>query len=531
MAVYAYPVEHYAFWERGLGRPSLPHGQFGENLTVRGLTEDSVRVGDVYRVGSALLQVTQPRIPCFKLVHRMDAGPEFAKRFLESRRMGFYFRVLEEGELGSGDAIELADRDPDSVTIAEFIEITQFQTHDAAGLRRLLASRDLSTGPKGWREHLEKMLEKAERVPAAEGWREFREFLVDRKVPESETVTSFYLVPEDGEALPPFRPGQFLTFKLYIPGKPRPVIRTYSISDSPTHKDYYRVSIKREAAPAHRPDLPPGLSSSYFHDQVDVGTRLCIKAPRGAFYLDAASDTPLVLVSAGVGLTPMIGMLNFIAESDSRRPTWFIHGTRNGREHAMGAHVRHLAAERENVWAHICYSQPNAEDGISRDYDSPGRIDVALLKRILPGSACEFYLCGPTPFLKSLFNGLLAWGVPESRIQYEFFGPATVLREGRAEAPELATRTAREAAADVRVTFARSGVIAAWSPSAESILDLAEAQGLRPDFSCRSGICQSCICRLLDGEVEYVQEPMDVPDPGCVLICCSKPKTSIVVDV
>ena len=169
MAVYAYPVEHYAYWERELGRASLPHGQFGENFTVRGLTEETARVGDVYRIGTALLQVTQPRIPCFKLVHRMDAGPEFAKRFLESRRMGFYFRILREGEVGTGDAIELVERADDSVTIAEFIEFTQFQTHDPVGLRRVLASRDLSSGSKGWREHLEMMAEKAERVSAARG--------------------------------------------------------------------------------------------------------------------------------------------------------------------------------------------------------------------------------------------------------------------------------------------------------------------------------------------------------------------------
>ncbi len=163
-----------------------------------------------------------------------------------------------------------------------------------------------------------------------------------------------------------------------------------------------------------------------------------------------------------------------------------------------------------------------------RDYENRGQIDVELLERILPGRDFEFYLCGPPPFMKSLYNGLLAWGVPESRIRYEFFGPATALKpeeEGRA-----ATRTA-EVTGAIQVSFARSGVIASWDPSSESLLDLAEAQGLSPDFSCRSGICQSCICELLDGEVEYFQEPLDVPDPGCVLICSAIPKTDVVVDV
>jgi hypothetical protein len=473
------------------------------------------------------LQVTQPRIPCFKLVYRMDAGPEFAKRFLESRRMGFYFRILREGEVGTGDAIELVERADDSVTIAEFIEFTQFQTHDPVGLRRVLASRDLSSGSKGWREHLEMMAEKAERAPRARGWENFRTFVVDRKLAESDVVTSFHLVPEDGEALSAFQPGQFLTLKLYIEGQPRPVIRTYSLSDSPSHEDHYRISIKREDAPA--PELPPGVSSTHFHDRVEVGARLCVKAPRGQFTLDPGADTPVVLVSAGVGLTPMISMLNAIVESGRQRTTWFIHGARNGREHAMGAHVRRLAAENDNVRVHIRYSQPREEDVQDRAYETRGHVDVELLQAILPERDFDFYLCGPTPFLKSLYRGLLAWGVPESRIRYEFFGPATALKAGE-EGDRPAARTP-DVTGDIQVTFARSGVTAPWDPSAESLLDLAEAQGLRPDFSCRSGICQSCVSKLLDGEIEYFQEPLEVPDPGCVLICSAKPRTDVVIDV
>ncbi len=390
-----------------------------------------------------------------------------------------------------------------------------------------IGGKEVSTGTKGCREHLEMMAEKAERVSTAHGWDAFRPFVVDRKVSESDTVVSFYLVPQDGEALAGFQPGQFLTFKLYIEGQPRPVIRSYSISDSPSHKDYYRVSIKREAAP--EPELPAGISSTYFHDRVEVGTRLLVKPPRGQFYLDPGADSPVVLLSAGVGLTPMISMLNAIVESGSQRPTWFVHGARDGREHAMGAHVRHLGAENDNVHVHISYSRPREQDMAGRDYESRGRIDVELLERILPGRDFEFYLCGPTPFLKSLYNGLRAWGVPESRLRYEFFGPATELKPE--EEPGKAAARTPEITGAIQVSFERSGVIASWDPSSESLLDLAEAQGLRPDFSCRSGFCQSCICKLLDGEVEYFQEPLDVPDPGWVLICSAKPKTDVVVDV
>ncbi len=524
MAVYAYPVEHYAFWQEQLGDDGFPHGQFGENLTVSGLSENTVRVGDIFRIGGALLQVTQPRIPCYKLAVRMKQGPDFPARFQQSGRMGFYFRVLEEGEIGAGDPIEPIESDEESATIAEFIRVYLHDSHDPVALKRVLASRDLGDA---WRVYLEKMLKKAEPVTGPAGWQGFRTFVVDRAVPESETITSFYLKPKDGEPLPGFLPGQFLTFRLQVPDHPRPVLRTYSLSDSPNHPHYYRVSVKRLAPPDDHPDLPAGLSSSYFHDHVVPGSALCVKSPRGKFHLDPDDDTPVVLLSGGVGLTPMVSMLNSIVESTSNRTVWFVHGTRNGREHAMGDHVRRLAAEHDNVHAHVLYSRPQPEDVEGRDYDSRGRVDMALVKS-LPPAAYDFYLCGPTPFMKTLYNGLLEWGVPENRIYYEFFGPASAFKEG------AAARPAHEAAAtagELTVRFAKSGIASAWDPSAESILAFAEAQGLRPDFSCRTGICQTCVSTLVEGDVEYVTEPLDRPDPGCVLICCSVPRTNVVLDL
>jgi ferredoxin-NADP reductase/MOSC domain-containing protein YiiM len=525
MAVYAYPAEHYPFWQADLGRAAFPFGQFGENLTVEGLTEETVRVGDVLRVGGALLQVSQPRIPCYKLALRMGEGPDFPKRFQDSGRLGFYLRVIEEGEVGAGDAIERVDSDPRSVTIAEFIRVYLHETRDPDSLRRVLASRDLGDA---WRIYLERMLEGAGPNPGPRGWEGHRTFVVCRTVPESETITSFYLAPQDGKALPAFRPGQFLTLELDIPGQPRPVTRTYTISDSP-HPDHFRLSIKREPPPADRPDAPPGLSSSYFHEEVVPGTKLRAKAPRGDFWLDPDDDTPVVLVSAGVGLTPMISMLNAIAAAGSERPVWFIHGARNGREHALGGHVRRLAAEYSNVQLHISYSRPGPEDVEGRDHDGTGHVSVELLKRMLPPAAYDFYLCGPTPFMKSLYNGLLAWGVPRGRIHYEFFGPASVLEAGTEKAPT--SRAVDEGAPAADVVFRRSGVTLAWDPGVGSILELAEAHGLRPDYSCRSGICHTCMCKLVAGEVSYTVEPADVPDPGSVLICCSVPRTNVIIDI
>ena len=359
----------------------------------------------------------------------------------------------------------------------------------------------------------------------------FRTFVVDRKVPESKTVTSFYLVPEDGSSLDDFLPGQFLTFKLTIPGQAKPVIRTYSLSDRP-NRDYYRVSIKREGAPPDQPDVPPGLSSNYFHDHIDVGTTLSVGPPRGKFHLNRDSQRSVVLLGGGVGLTPMISMMNELAQSDPVRPVWFIHAVRNSGEHAMGNHVRGLVREHDNVNAHIRYSDPSPGDTHGRDYDSTGHVDMALLKQVLPFDNYEFYLCGPPPFMKSLYCGLISLGVAEPRIHYEFFGPASLLTEEAGPCGQAPVRSAeQELTGETQVTFALSGLTVAWDTTFETILDLAEHHGLSPAYSCRSGICHTCICKLTEGEVEYIEEPLDPPDPGHVLICCSRPRSTLVIEV
>ncbi|MCH7777941.1 MAG: MOSC domain-containing protein [Gemmatimonadetes bacterium] len=524
-AVYAYSHENYDYWARELGRDDFAIGQFGENFTVEGMLDDEVCVGDVFRIGGALVEVSQPRIPCYKLALKMGIEG-FQNRFLESGRVGFYFRVLEEGEVGAGDEVVLVKRDSRGMTVREVSDLLYFDKENLEATRQALHIPALS---HGWKGSFAERLAKAE--TSTEGRKGLRSFVVERKEPESETITSFYLVPEDGAPLPGFLPGQFLTLELDIPGQPRPVIRTYSLSDSP-NPEYYRLSIKREPAPADEPDLPAGLSSNYFHDQVEVGTTLRVGAPRGKFHLDPDSERAVVLLSGGVGLTPMISMLNAIVQSDAPRPVWFVHGTRNGREHAMGAHVRRLAEENENVHVHIRYSQPDPDDVEGRDYDSRGRVDMALLKQVLPFDDYDFFICGPTPFMRSLYCGLLSLGMSESRIHYEFFGPGSMLTEESKPAGPVEVPTAEaELTGGTQVTFARSGVTASWDPACESILELAERQGLNLAYSCRSGICHTCMCELTEGEVEYLDEPLDEPDPGYVLICCSMPKTNLVLDV
>ena len=523
-AVCVYSFDNYAYWERELARKDFTPAQFGENFTVEGMLDEDVRVGDVFRIGTALFQVTQPRVPCYKLAIKMGVEG-FYDQLLASGRLGFYFRVLEEGNVGAGDGIERIQVSPIDMTILEINKLMYYEKDNLDGARKSLRVEALSPG---WRTTFEGRLARAD-LPASIQ-EELRTLVVNRKVPESETITSFYLVPEDGKPFERFLPGQFLPLKLDIPGQDEPVLRTYSLSDSPD-RDYYRLTIKREPAPPDRPDLYPGVSSSYFHDQIEPGSKLLAKSPRGTFFLDPHGENPVVLLSAGVGLTPLISMLNSIVDAGSDRPVWFIHGGRNGREDAMGSHVRQVATENSNVRIHIRYSRPLSEDRVGRNYDDEGHVDIDLVKRLLPGKDLDFYLCGPTPFMKSLFNGLLHWGVSESRIHYEFFGPASAFKERTRVATAKRAAEASECCQDIEVTFSKSAVTTNWNPSFESILDLAEANGLNPDYSCRSGICHTCICKLEEGEVEYILEPLEPPAQGSVLICCSKPKTHVVVTV
>ena len=521
-AVYVYSRENYEYWMAELGRNDFTHGQFGENFTVEGMLDDEICIGDIFRVGDALVEVSQPRIPCYKLAIKMGIE-DFQNRFLKEGRVGFYLRVLEEGEVGAGDSIELLHRTSKGLTVREVSDLLFFDKSNLDGTEKALSIPALS---HGWKGSFEDRLAKK----GSSSGKGFHTFRVDRKVLESETICSFYLVSEDGASLHEFLPGQFLTFKLTIPGQSEPVIRTYSLSDSP-NRDYYRVSIKREPAPPGLADVPPGLSSNYFHDHVEVGTTLSVGPPRGKFHLERDSERPVVLLSGGVGMTPMISMMNELIQRDPKRPVWFIHGVRNGGDHAMGEYVRRMGRENDSANIHIRYSDPSPDDAEGRDYDSTGRVDIALLKQVLPFDNHEFYLCGPPPFMKSLYCGLLSLGIAESSIHYEFFGPASVLTEEAGPCGQAPARSAQEElAGEMEVTFARSGLTVPWDNSFETILDLAEHHGLSPAYSCRSGICHTCICEIVEGEVDYTEEPLDPPDDRCVLICCSKPKSKLVIE-
>ncbi|MDJ1159547.1 pyridoxamine 5'-phosphate oxidase family protein [Chelatococcus sp. SYSU_G07232] len=347
----------------------------------------------------------------------------------------------------------------------------------------------------------------------------YRRFTVTRIEDESETVRSFYLEPADGGGLAGHRPGQFLPIALDIAGEPRPVRRTYTLSEEANGR-HYRISVKRAGTGA--------LASTWLHDTVGPGTTVRAMAPRGDFTLDPDSRRPVVLISGGVGITPTIAMLDHLlggTEDRMRYPgrrVWSIHAARHGGEHAFAAHVRALATRRSTLAVHVRYSAPRAGDVLGRDHDSVGRIDAELLKGLLPLDDYDFYLCGPQGFMQSVYNMLLGLGVRDERIRHEAFGPARLERRGPAAVAAQVLPPAVEAA----VTFEASGVAAAWDPSRGSLLDLAEAAGIDAPWSCRSGTCGTCAVRLVAGAVTYAAAPSASPGEGEALLCCALPASA-----
>jgi ferredoxin-NADP reductase len=360
---------------------------------------------------------------------------------------------------------------------------------------------------------------------AQTGWNGLRKFTVAQKISQCDDIYSFYLKPHDGRPLPAFKPGQYLTFQLDLPGRDKPLIRCYSLSDSPHQKDYYRVTIKKEKAPPDKPELPHGAGSSFFADTVKEGDILNVKAPTGHFFLDMTRTNPVVLVAGGVGITPMLCMANAIAASGSRRETYFFFGVRNVREHIHKAELEKLAAENDNIHLHVCYSKPGERDVKGKDYQHEGRVGIELLKEILPSNNFEYYLCGNGAFMKSITDGLEAWGVPDKDVFFEAFGPATVKKKAAAPTPAETTHLQK-----VMVTFARSNKTVRWEPSLENLLEFAKAQGVKIDSGCCAGSCGSCVVAIKSGEVNYLKKPDAEPEAGTCLTCVCRPKNDLVLD-
>lgn len=361
-------------------------------------------------------------------------------------------------------------------------------------------------------------------------WNGFRKFRVSKKQIEAKDQCSFYLTPHDGRPVPPFRPGQFLTFRLDVPDQKKPIIRCYSLSDC-SRPDYYRVTIKR-VPPPRDTDHPPGLSSNFFHDSIEEGQILDVRAPGGHFFLDTTRSTPVVLIGGGIGLTPVLSMVNHIVETGSKRETWFFYGVQNGEDHAMKEHLRKIDEEHDNIKICVVYSRPReGEDVEGRDYKYKGRVGADLFREVLPSNNYDYYFCGPPPMMNTLFEGLREWDVPEDHIHYEAFGPATVSKKKDADkATEKAPSAVSETATSIIVNFAKTGKEIAWDPDIGSLLDLAEDNDIPIDSGCRAGNCGTCETAIKSGDVDYLSEPGEAPEGGTCLACISVPKGPITLD-
>ena len=526
-AVMVYQMDAYRYWETQLGRNDFSFGQFGENFTVDGLPDDEVSIGDRYRIGSVLFEVTQPRVTCYRVGIRM-AEPAMASLLVSHHRPGFYFRVLQEGEVGAGDEIVKVADGPEGITVADIDALLYLPNPSREQLERSLRVPALS---QGWKTSLKAIADQKTSEggypglkassgppPAWPGFRPLRVAEVDR---EAVNVVSLSIEETDGAPLPPARPGQFLVLRLHTTPNGPLLLRNYSMSGIPGARTY-RVTVKRETN---------GVVSSYLCDHAHPGDILEVSAPRGGFIL-RSGDAPIVLLSAGIGATPVLAMLHSLSSEASLREVWWIYGARNRAEHPFAKESRSLMQTLVNSRSHIVYSKPDSGDKAGLDYDSVGHVDAPLLDRLGVTRDADFYLCGPPSFLRDLTAGLKTWGADSTRIYAEVFGPETPITPGIAPASHPPVHApAGEPGTGPGVSFTRSGLTVPWDPRFSSLLELAEACDVPVQWSCRTGVCHTCECALIGGTVQYEPDPLEAPATGNVLICCSRPSGDVEIDL
>ena len=516
-AVFVYQIDSYRYWERELGRDDFSYGQFGENFTVEGLADDDVCIGDRYRIGHALFEVTQPRVTCYRVGIRMDE-PTMPTLLVSHHRPGFYFRVLEEGLVQAGDEIEKVAGGPEQLTVADIDALLYLPNKSRVHLYRALRVPALS---EGWQESFRELLAKADGdTPTAPAWAGFQPLRVAAIRPESSTIRSFLLVPTgDTAAAPDSAPGQYLTLRIRPDNDGQQLIRSYSLSDVADERGY-RISVKRE-----------GAGSRYLHERVKVGDVLDVAAPRGAFVLREGTR-PVVLISAGVGATPVLAMLHALASEHATRTVWWLHGARNHREHAFGNEVDELLAALPDGHRLVAYSQPATADAPDGGHDLSGRVDLTVLKQAGIPKDGDYYLCGPDGFMHAMGAALAAHGVAPERIATEIFGAVTVHCSGMVKPGGRAPHPPDGPAGNgPSVNFSRSNLEVPWDDRYPSLLDLAEACDVPVAFGCRNGTCHNCESGLLDGEVTYEIEPLEPPPDGRVLVCSTRPSSELTLDL
>ena len=528
-AVFVYQIDSHRYWAERLGRTDFAPGQFGENFTVDGLPDDVVCIGDRYRIGSALFEVTQPRTTCYRVGIRTNE-PRMPALLTGSGRPGFYFRVIEEGEVGAGDPIAKVSDGPEGMTVAEVNALLYSSEHPRDRLERVLRIEALSPG---WRWSFEQLLRNpadgtggnaglspaAAAHPAEPGFRSLAVTGIQR---ESVDVLSLTLGSPDGRPLPTALPGQYVALRLRPSPDGPPLYRSYSLS-GPVSTERYRISVKVE---------PHGVAGLWLRDHVRVGDRLDVSAPRGSFVL-GAGEGPVVLLSAGIGATPVVAMLYALSSARSNRPVVWLYGARDKQHHPFAAEVRRLMDALGHGRSCVCYSVPGPGDTTPGNYDTAGHLSRAVLEQVgLPGGA-DVYLCGPNRFMAEMKEALAGLGVTPDRIHAELFNGGEWLTPGVvgavARQPHLP-----EHGADTGplVSFARSGIAAHWNSSAyQSVLELAEACDVPVRWSCRTGVCHNCESGLVSGNVVYDPEPLDRPAEGNLLVCCARPVGDVVVDL
>ncbi|MEE4545123.1 MOSC and FAD-binding oxidoreductase domain-containing protein [Streptomyces sp. V4-01] len=520
-AVLVYQTASYRYWEEHLKR-DLEFGDFGENFTVDGLPDDEVCIGDRYRIGEAEFEVTQPRVTCYRVGLRLGE-PKMAALLVAHHRPGFYLRVIAEGHVKEGDEIVRTRTGPGALSVADTDALLYLPDPDPDRLRTALAVPALSPG---WRQSFREMTERKPPEAAAEagaadtGWPGFKALRVTRMVPETPGVCSVHLAPADGTALPVARAGQYLSVRI-TDGPAPPPVRSYSLSSAPG-ADGYRISVKRE---------PHGRVSGYVHTALKPGAVIDIAGPRGDFVL-ADGTEPVLLISAGIGVTPVLAMLHQLAAAHSTRQVWWIHTARDRAQHAFAEEAHALLAALPDAREHTFYTGPALAGAPHDPAVVLGRLTAQALSALTVPTGADAYVCGPDAFMTDIRAALEGAGVSPERVHSELFGARERITPGIAGASDARPHQPPGApGTGPLITFTRSGLATPWSPGYGSVLELAEACDVPTRWSCRTGVCHTCVTPLIAGDVAYDPAPLEPPEPGSVLICCSRPATDMFLDL
>ncbi|RBQ07849.1 MOSC and FAD-binding oxidoreductase domain-containing protein [Pedobacter miscanthi] len=522
-ALMVYQKEAYNFWKSLLGRDNIVYGQFGENLTVEDLPDNEVCIGDRYRIGTALFEVTQPRVTCYKVGISLGAD-DLPFLMVKHKRPGFYLRVLIEGYVQAGDTIHKIQPGAEGMTVAQISDLLYLNDHPQELLLRALKIPALSWG---WQDSFRKLLQTAIQpdinendgkaglsVPKTE-WSGFRDFKISKTERITETIRAFELEPKEVSAPISFIPGQYIAALIYVKGENLGLIRSYSLcgsSDNPV----LRIAVKK---------IDNGKVSRHMHEELKIGDTIGISMPRGTFTMDPM-QRHIAFFSAGVGVTPFLPMLYKIASSKGPEKIWWVHSCRNSDNEAFRTEIKSLNDQIPNLQRLMIYSSPLEKDILGSDYDLKGRINTEAINDLqLPGDT-EIYICGPLGYNDKVTEALSPNVISPSQIHSEQFIP---LKETKRNHSDLIAQPNNSPAKNI--SFLKSNLRIAWEDSFKSILELAENYGIPVNWSCRAGICRRCQTSILSGETSYAIEPLSPLPESQVLICCSRPVTDIVLDL